>query len=131
MITHLAAQMDLTSLRDLLQVQDNAGDIVPMRNNIDAEKPNKTYCMVYCNNQLFKGNPGQTIEDIIRNNSLTNTTDIAYINVFNNEIAIIEYLANLTLIPKIVAAIKLIGPFKKIYSYWDQRGTQIKREASI
>lgn len=129
MFTKLAAQMDLTSLRDLLLAQDSVGDTTPMRNAVDAEKPNKNYCMVYCNNQLYKGNPGQTVEDIIRNNQLTNTTDIAYINVFN-DVAIIEYLMNTTLIPRIVSAIKQIGTYKKIYSYQDQRGTKIKREAS-
>lgn len=128
-MTHLAEQMDLTSLRDLLLTQDQVGDIIPMRNAIDAEKPNKNYCMVYCNNQIYKGTPGKTIEDIIRDNALTNTTDIAYINVFN-DIAIIEYLTNFTIIPKIVTAIKAIGTYKKIYSYQDQRGTKLKREAS-
>lgn len=125
----IAAQLDVTPLKELLLLQDQVNDIIPVSNPIEVEKITRSYCMIYSDNKVYKGTPGQTPQDIINQQNITTGNDIAYINVFN-DIAIIEYLSNRSNISRIITAIKQVGTFKKIYFYQDQRGTKLSREAS-
>ena len=125
----IAAQLDVTPLKELLLLQDQVNDIIPVSNPIEVEKITRSYCMIYSDNKVYKGTPGQTPQDIINQQNITTGNDMAYINVFN-DIAIIEYLSSRSNISRIIAAIKQVGTFKKIYFYQDQRGTKLSREAS-
>ena len=125
----LADKMDLNSLNDLIVAQDNTNDVLQLQQSIESSKTAKNYCMVYSNNKCYKGTPGQTPSEIIAAQNVPTGPDIAYINVFNNDIAIIEFLTSRNNMQAIVTAIKAAGQFKKIYSYVDQQGRQIRREA--
>lgn len=125
----IAAQLDVTPLKELLLLQDQVNDIIPVSNPVEVEKITRSYCMIYSDNKVYKGTPGQTPQDIINQQNITTGNDIAYINVFN-DIAIIEYLSSRSNISRIITAIKQVGTFKKIYFYQDQRGTKLSREAS-
>ena len=104
--------------------------LTELQQSIESSKTGRNYCMVYSNNKVYKGTPGKTTQEIIAEQNVPTGSDIAFINVFNNDIAIIEFLTSRNNMTQIVTAIKSAGQFKKIYSYVDQQGRQIRREAS-
>ena len=125
-----ADKMNLNSLNDLIIAQDKQDDTAELQQSIESSKTGRNYCMVYSNNKVYKGTPGKTTQEIIAEQNVPTGSDIAFINVFNNDIAIIEFLTSRNNMTQIVTAIKSAGQFKKIYSYVDQQGRQIRREAS-
>lgn len=125
----LAEQMDLSNLNDLIIAQDKVGDTTELRNSVEAEKPNKKYIILYANNKTYVGKPGQTMQEIMTDQDVPSTADMAIINVFN-DIAVIEYLQQPTLIQQVTAALKQLNLVKKIYSYQDKMGQNLKREAT-
>ena len=125
-----ADKMNLNSLNDLIIAQDKQDDTAELQQSIESSKTGRNYCMVYSNNKVYKGTPGKTTQEIIAEQNVPTGSDIAFINVFNNDIAIIEFLTSRSNMTQIVTAIKSAGQFKKIYSYVDQQGRQIRREAS-
>ena len=123
----LAEKMDLNNLKDLINNDDRVG----YEYQTTALNPNNQhrFIMLFVDNKLYRGQPGETVANVIKNNEIPEDKPTLIIHALDERTVIIEFTREMTLLEAVKPALQREG-FLKAYYQTQVQGMDLKRIAS-